>query len=322
MRPEFTRAVGGAAGVARLNMMARKGQAFKDGGVWDNVGGFFGDVWDTAKGVGKGIWDAAGMAVEVAKDPIGAIKRAVVDGIITPLMSKFGGGDFAKILTQLPVKFAGGLADKVKAMLSASTAAVGADGAGPGWNPAGGGLGWQRMFQLVSAGVPGVRLNSSFRPGAITAVGTPSMHGAGRAVDISPSMAAFNWIKANYPDSKEIIFSPAGGQQVYKGKNFMYPEPTRSMHFNHVHWGYANGGVIPGLYDNGGWMNPGQMGINLTSKPEAVLTPEESAALKNSLSNGGPLVGQMIVQNEHEAIRELESLRRRQMIQARLGVVR
>ena len=35
MRPEFTRAVGGPAGVARINAAARGGQAFALGGVWN-----------------------------------------------------------------------------------------------------------------------------------------------------------------------------------------------------------------------------------------------------------------------------------------------
>jgi len=36
----------------------------------------------------------------------------------------------------------------------------------------------------------------------------------------------------------------------------------------------------PGVYDNGGWLNPGQMAINRGTSPEAVLTPEESVAHK------------------------------------------
>src|SRR5690606_24295587 len=46
MRPEFTRAVGGVAGVNRLNAMARSGQAFKDGGVFGGLASFAGDVID------------------------------------------------------------------------------------------------------------------------------------------------------------------------------------------------------------------------------------------------------------------------------------
>ena len=34
----------------------------------------------------------------------------------------------------------------------------------------------------------------------------------------------FDWIKSEYPN----------------GQAFVYPEPTRSMHFNRVHWGYAS----------------------------------------------------------------------------------
>jgi len=46
------------------------------------------------------------------------------------------------------------------------------------------------------------------------------------------------------------------------------------MHYNHVHVGFANGGI----YDQGGFMKPGMMGINLTKKPEAVLDPRQTAA--------------------------------------------
>ncbi|WP_036959285.1 hypothetical protein [Promicromonospora kroppenstedtii] len=41
-----------------------------------------------------------------------------------------------------------------------------------------------------------------------------------------------------------------------------------------------NGGVWSGLFDQGGWLPNGGVGLNLTGKPEAVLTPAESQALK------------------------------------------
>ncbi len=320
MRPEFTRAVGGPAGVARLNMAARKGQAFKDGGVWD----FFGDAWDTVKGVGKGIWDSASMAVEVVKDPIGAIKKAVVDGIITPLMSKVGvGGDFVKMLTQLPVKFAGGLADKVKSLMGSQESSM-ANGT------PGSGVGLGRMGELLQAVLPGARVTSGLRPGARTAgFGAVSFHALGRALDIGAGggrslSQIWDVLNAAYgSQSQELLYTPKGGNQILRGgKRGGTSGVTAANHYSHVHWAMANGGVIPGLYDNGGWIPDGGMALNLSGRPEAVLDPEESAALKNGLSNGGPLVNQLIVRDEHEAIRELESLRRRQMTQARLGVVR
>jgi hypothetical protein len=48
---------------------------------------------------------------------------------------------------------------------------------------------------------------------------------------------------------------------------------------NLPHKGYATGGLItPNGYDKGGWLMPGGGGVNGLSKPEAVLTPDESAA--------------------------------------------
>jgi tape measure domain-containing protein len=319
MRPEFTRAVGGPAGVARLNMMARKGQAFKNGGVFD----FFGDAWDTVKGIGKGIWDAAGMAVEVVKDPLGAIKKAVVDGIIAPLMAKVGvDGDFVKILTQLPVKFAGGLADKVKSMFDsqASTMANGTPGSG---------VGLGRMGQMLQAVLPGARVTSGFRAGARTAgFGAVSFHALGRALDIGAGggrslSQIWDVLNAAYgSQSQELLYTPKGANQILRGgKRGGTSGVTAANHYDHVHWAMKNGGVIPGLYDNGGWMNPGDIGVNLTRKPEAVLDPEESAALKAG-NFGGPMIGELHVHDGQDAVREFESLRRRQATQARLGAIR
>lgn len=285
MRPEFTRAVGGAAGVARLNMMARKGQAFKDGGVWD----FFGDAWDTVKGVGKGIWDAAGMAVEVVKDPLGAIKKAVVDGIIHPLMSKVGvDGDFVKILTELPVKWAGGLADKVKSMFASqeSTMANGTPGSG---------VGLGMMGQMLQAILPGARVTSGFRSGARTAgFGAVSFHALGRALDIGAGggrslSQIWDVINAAYgPQSQELLYTPKGANQILRGgKRGGTSGVTAKNHYDHVHWAMANGGVIPALYDNGGWMNPGDIGVNQSRSPEPVFTAGQWDILEGNLRNGG-----------------------------------
>lgn len=296
MRPEFTRAVGGAAGVARLNAAARSGQAFASGGVfgrspetggfWDNVGGVASSIGRGLRSFGQSLWDAGAMAVEIIKDPIGAIKRAVSQ-IMNDAGSGGNGGGLFDMVGTLPAKFAVGLADKVKSMLGAQST----DGGGAGGTAAGA-LGVSRMSSIVRALVPGARVTSGFRQGAITATGFPSMHGMGRAIDIAAArpgdgagmMAIFNAIRAAYPNSTELIYSPANARQLYKGRSYMFPEPTRGDHFDHVHWGMRNGGVVPSLFDNGGWLPHGGVGVNLTGRPEAVLTPEESAGLKNMLS--------------------------------------
>jgi hypothetical protein len=112
----------------------------------------------------------------------------------------------------------------------------------------------------------------------LTATGNKSMHGYGRAVDMDPNPAIFNWLRSNYGSKlKELIYSPAGGNQIYNGHNHMYSGITRAMHFNHIH----------AAYDQGGWMMPGHGGMNMGKKPEAVLTPAESSGLKAGLRGGG-----------------------------------
>src|SRR5260370_896068 len=46
----------------------------------------------------------------------------------------------------------------------------------------------------------------------------------------------------------------------------------------------------PGGYDRGGWLMPGKLAVNNTGRPEAVLTPDESAALRRTAGSGGQRV--------------------------------
>ncbi len=114
-----------------------------------------------------------------------------------------------------------------------------------GGDAGGGGMGWQRQIALLRSAFPGLPLFSGFRPGARTTSGNLSYHARGRAVDVPPRMDVFNWIRSNYGrSSAELIFSPAGGRQLYRGRPHTYTGAVRRMHFNHVHWAMANGGVI------------------------------------------------------------------------------
>lgn len=258
MRPEFTRAVGGPAGVARLNSAARSGQAFKDGGVF----GVAGDIWDSVKGgIGKFFADPVGVLGGLLGKPLQAL-------------SNIGGGSIGKIAAQLPRNAVDALIDKAKSLVSSIL---------PSGGKAGPAMGWQAQWSAVQAMFPGARLHSAYRPGAITAVGTPSYHGQGRAIDVTPSMTLFNRLASAFPNSTELIYSPAGGRQIYKGQRTMFGEPTRGDHWDHIHWAMKNGGVLPKLYDQGGWLPSGGIGVNQTGKPEAVLTPAESNALKSGL---------------------------------------
>lgn len=288
MRPEFTRLVGGSAGVDALNAMARNGKLpFGDG-----EGNFLGDAWDA-------ISKAASVAWEFISNPAQAIQSHVIDGIIRPLM-----GDqniFGKTVGRLAEKTVMGFADLFKA---AAPKGVGTKG-----------MGWEAMWSTIQNGLPGAVMTSNFRAGAKTVNGGQSYHSLGRAVDIVPaSMATFNAIARMFPNASELIYTPAGNRQLQNGKPFAgWSEAVKRQHYNHVHLAMANGGVVPDLFDNGGWMPHGGMGVNLSGKPEAVLTNDESVALKRGLGGvgAGVHIEHLTVADPDEFVRVVETKQRR-----------
>ena len=142
---------------------------------------------------------------------------------------------------------------------------------------------WEKLWNVVRTQFPWETLTSSFRPGAITATGNRSLHALGRAIDIGPSMEVFDWLASNYPRSGELIYSPAGNRQIYKGSPHFYGEPTRGDHWNHIHWG---------MFDRGGWLYPGlTMAYNGTGRPERVHGPGELAPVHYHLLEGATVYG-------------------------------
>lgn len=281
MRPEFTRAVGGAAGIARLNAAAIKGQAFAGGGVWGWVKDKLGDAWDftsnAASAVGNFMKDPITGALEVISKPV----LALLDGI--------GGGDVGAMLAGAPKALLDGIVNSAKTLFGEP---VPQDGTGAKVAP-GAAMGYQAMIAAIQAAMPGTRITSSYRPGAITAVGTKSFHGMGRAIDMAPSMALFNYLSGAYPGAAELLYSPAGARQIIGGKRTNTSGVTNANHFDHVHWAMANGGVIPKVYDQGGWLPPGGMAINMGTRPEAILDPNQS----DRYVNGGLKDGDTVILN-------------------------
>ena len=117
---------------------------------------------------------------------------------------------------------------------------------------------------------------------------------SGRAMDLSNStgptpqmMAFFNAMHKFKPT--ELLYSPAGGRQWRRsGRMADTTGATKRMHYNHVHVGFADGGILgkPFLHDSGGWHNPGELSINQTRKPEAVLTNAQWKAVSDIAVNG------------------------------------
>lgn len=117
---------------------------------------------------------------------------------------------------------------------------------------------WREMWSVLSAANPTAALTSSYREGSITATGNLSYHARGMAIDVSgPNMMGyFEWIVAHYPNSREIIYSPAGSRQIHNGEPHLYGQPTKGDHYDHVHWATTSladggaGGTPPATGDN------------------------------------------------------------------------
>jgi TP901 family phage tail tape measure protein len=105
-------------------------------------------------------------------------------------------------------------------------------------------MGVQQMMAVINGEYGATRLISGLRPGAITATGRPSYHGMGRAVDLPPNMALFNFLRGRFPNARELIFSPAGNRQINNGRPHVYSGITRAMHYDHIHLAMRNGGLV------------------------------------------------------------------------------
>ena len=148
---------------------------------------------------------------------------------------------------------------------------------------------WRALWAQVGplANSLGLRLTSTVRPGARTAgYGTLSRHALGKAIDVagpvSNMMAFSRAVDQMLPGLYEHIFSHLNGITTrYRGQRYTERNPrTIRDHWNHVHLS---------VYDQGGYMDPGQIGVNLSGRRERVLDPDDTEKLDLLLS--GDLTG-------------------------------
>lgn len=284
MRPEFTRAVGGERGVKRLNDMARKGAlSFARGGVYGATGGSgaggynfgLGGVIDFIKSKAASVFswvgDKASSIWKAMKDPLSFIKDKI---------STFSGAEtIIQYANAIPTKLVGAAVQKIKELFGSFNKAYDVTGVPPAGG--GAGMGYKAQIAWLKKAIPSAIVTSSYRPGSITATGNKSLHGAGRAIDISPSMSTFDTILRTYGKSiAELIYSPANGRQIKNGRQHMYSGVTRKGHFNHVHWAMRNGGVFN--MDSGGTVPRGLSMINnTTGRPETLLPAGQDSTTIN-----------------------------------------
>lgn len=240
------RGAGGHGVMERLRGMARAGllhsllPGFRHGGHLEGrtpgTGDGLGDLWRRAKEkAGDVVEGLIGSTLELLKDPVGQLTK-LADRLVANMPGR--DTEVGKIVTSVPKRLAREAANEIKEFFTSNEGAAGL----PGGGSLGGSAG---MMAILRAVFPGLQLISGFRPGAITATGRPSYHGSDRAVDIPPRADVFAWIRARFPNSRELIFSPMGPLQVWNGRPHVYTGITRAMHFDHVHWAYDGGGYLP-----------------------------------------------------------------------------
>lgn len=247
--PELVAALGGARGLNRANRAAASGnvnalrnmgiEGYADGGIIGKVTGW----------LSKGAGHALGSIIGAMKSPV----RSLIPG--QPFAEDW-------LVGQLQ-----GWQDAAKKWGEAKEAM------GAGVLP---GTGYQWQIKAVKNRFPDAVITSSFRPGAITALGNKSMHGIGRAIDIAPRNDIFDWIRGTYgKNTKQLFYSPRDGKTILNGRDWNMDAVTKAGHWDHIHWGYDKGGILP----------PGlTLAQNNTGKNEFTLTNGDFQRLSNVVS--------------------------------------
>lgn len=283
--------------VMRAAFQAAGVPGYSGGGLVGDVGGFFSSI-------GKDIIGGAEFAAELVTDPGKAISDALGHFIGTS-----AAGDLGQIMTAIPKAILGSLARAVESIFAAgggpltgSDSAVGALPAN--WRQIASFLVAHGFSKFAAAGVAGnVDAESGGQPeireiggggggGLIQWTPTPAGYITGDpARDLITQLYAITrW--GGGPAQVNRANSPSNAAEIYQD---LYERPAsltaslarRMASANAVYeaMGWAGAGstgrpqAAPGVasrYDSGGWLQPGP--VNQTGRPEAVLTPDESAA--------------------------------------------
>lgn len=286
--PEAVRGIGGAPAVHAINAAygghrgaGRQGDGthFGGGGILGAIGGVLHDVF----GGVKKAYDIGRIAAALMTGNSTALSNA-----LDAFIGTHASGDLAKVMTGLPKTLFAKAAEAVVAMLGGGKGAGGGAGNVPG-NVAS----WIAQGMAI-AGVSG--------PDWQSGLSIIAMHESGG----NPTVI-------NTWDSNAAAGTPSGGLMQFIMPTFsQYAMPGHANWMNPVDqvaadaWSggyirsrYGSIDAVPGVaavraggsyvgYDSGGWLPPGP--VNRTGRPEAVLTPEESAAFvqaARSLAGGG-----------------------------------
>lgn len=175
-------------------------------------------------------------------DPRSSLTKAV-DAVVDRIPAS---GEIKGVIKAVPKKLVSSASEFLATKVAALKEKLQKEAADATGTRAGSGMGWTKQWNWLKKAVPGVQMFSNYRPGSITSTGNKSMHGAGRAIDVTPSMKVFNKIASTWSNISELIYSPANGKQIKNGRHMMYGEPVRGDHWDHVHWAMNQGGMVGG----------------------------------------------------------------------------
>ena len=278
MVPEWVRAVG-PDNVYRWNRLARQaGPAAVRADMGFSVGGVVPrfDLGGIVQNAEHWLSNAAKSIGDFLSDPGGTITRLIVDPV-KKLLAGIGAGDWGRLIAQLPVKVMQGLVDKAKSLI-ASMSSAGSGGSGvQRWR----GLVVQALHMLgqpdswTDTVLRRMNQESGGNPNAINnwdsnaAMGQPSQ---GLMQTIPSTFAAYAGPFAGRPITDPLA-------NIYAGLNYALHRYGSLAALNRA-GGYAEGGIVPSLYDKGGYLAPGVTIVsNQTSDPELVLTGNQQRAL-------------------------------------------
>ncbi|MFG3660234.1 hypothetical protein [Streptomyces sp. NPDC047706] len=318
MRPEWTRAVGPGY-VHAMNAAARRGGVgavrgmlgFADGGIFSGIGDILGGAWDKVK-----------KSASWLKDTFGGAITSGVKSVINPLIKAIPGGN---------IGWVGLLKSLMKGAVS----------------------------RLVSAGKEGDKRsvpNIDYKAGAgveqwrgvvrkaLGEVGQPlaydgiTLRRMNQESGGNPTIVNkwdSNW-QAGHPSVGLMqVIGPTFRSYAGKYRNtgpFLYGVSTNPLAniYSSMKYALAAYGSLPraynraGGYDSGGWLQPGvTTAVNLTGKPEAVLTDSQWRTMVGAAAAGtaaGPATQYVInARTADFTVADLERVQRVQEARARVG---
>ena len=320
MRPEFTRGAGagfvsyfnrlakssGAAGVRRAlapvlggnpNSPTDRTLRYADGGIFDWIG----KGASLVAGAGTAAWNGIKKAAGWLADTLEGSLRAGVTSVVDPLLKSFPGMDtgFGKMLRRVPSYM-------LNALFGYGKDADKKGGGGLGGPRIQAALKWARTqnglpYQWAGNGNPSWDC-SGFMSAIESVIRGQKPHRRWATMAFSGSTAPPGWVRNGKSPFMVGITNAGvghtagtlggvnvesrGGDGVVVGKR---ARGAQSMLFTDVY------GFMPGKYDAGGWLGPGQTGVNLLRQPEAILTPGQWQTMSTLAAAGGSM-GDLSVQ--------------------------